>query len=200
MLLLDKYEDGIRLAIWHITESTNELVQLIPNGNELYLQAKNKFKSESRIKEWIAVRILLYSLTGKNEYIYYKSNGAPFLKDSKFQISISHTKGYASIALSEKYDVGIDIERISNKVERVKSKFTSDSETSNNILKLHLIWSAKESTYKLLQIEGLDFKQDLKTEKFGCRDRGEFNIYHDCKSYSISYMIHEEFVLTVAHK
>ena len=128
MLLFDKEENGIRHAVWEVCETTEQFLTLLPDGNRWYKEANDRFKSESRIKEWIAVRVLLYHLMGKNAKISYKENGAPYLEGSNNEISISHTKGYVCIALSENYRVGIDIERVANKVERVKDRFINECE------------------------------------------------------------------------
>lgn len=198
MLLSDNENRGIRYAVWHVTESLEQLIGLIPNGDATYKEAGNRFKSETRIKEWIAVRVLLYHLMGKNVKIAYKDNGAPYLKDCNKDISISHTTGYVCIALSETHRVGIDIERVANKVERVKDRFINECEPGDTLTKMLLIWSAKESMYKLLQIEGLDFKKDLRVKELEDSDYGEFFILHEGIDYKISFQANEHFVLTIA--
>ena len=75
MLLLDFENQGIRSAVWHVTETVEQLVSIHPNGIHLYEQSKSKFKSNSRIKEWLAVRVLLNHMLGSNAEIVYTENG-----------------------------------------------------------------------------------------------------------------------------
>lgn len=199
MLLFDKEENGIRHAVWEVRETTEQLLMLLPDGNSWFKEAKDRFKSESRIKEWIAVRVLLYHLMEKNAKISYKENGAPYLESSNKEISISHTKGYVCIALSENYRIGIDIERVANKVERVKDRFINECEQCDTLIKMLLIWSAKESMYKLLQIEGLDFLKDLKVCKFEESEQGVFIAMHKGKDYKVLYAVNKDFVLTITY-
>lgn len=199
MLLFEKEENGIRHAVWEVSETTEQLLSLLPDGDRWHKEARERFKSESRIKEWIAVRVLLCHLMGENAEINYKDNGAPYLKGSNKEISISHTSGYVCIALSETHRVGIDIERMASKVERVKDRFINECEPSDTLTKMLLIWSAKESMYKLLQIEGLDFLKDLKVCKFEESEQGEFTAMHKGKDYKIQYTANKDFVLTITY-
>ena len=82
-------------------------------------------------------------------------------------ISISHTKGYAAVAYSTAGPIGLDIERISDRVERIAHRFTSTDEAAyidthgqQDRPMYHLInWSAKEALYKLLDDTRMaDFK------------------------------------------
>ena len=199
MLLLDFEIKGIRNAVWHVTETVEQLVDIHPNGKHLHEQAKSKFKSNSRIKEWVAVRVLLNYMLGSNTEIIYAPNGAPQLKGSNTYISISHTEEYVYIALSDTHKVGIDIERISNKVERVKARFISKNEPGNTLLKTLLIWSAKESAYKMLQIEGIDFKKDLKVYPFYQTESGCFAMMCMNNIYDVLYSIGNNFVMTLIY-
>ena len=75
------------------------------------------------------------------------SYGYPFLTDNSYNISISHTGKYVRIILNKYRKVGIDIEKISDKVLRVRNKYpTSSSATRRsprsrprpNICKIYL--------------------------------------------------------------
>ena len=128
----------------------------------LYLDKSGLSKKEMQffVQEWIdkedsiSQKQLLHNSNGKP---YLSGNSAPF-------ISISYALDTVSIYFSDSDSVGIDIENISTKVNKVKSLFISDDEhltfPNLNIETLHLIWGAKEAIYKLY--DG-DFK-DLKNE------------------------------------
>ena len=122
---------------------------------------------EARRAEWIAVRLLVKELFGPDAEVAYYPTGRPYLKDSTIHISISHTKGYAAVAYSTAGPIGLDIERISDRVERIAHRFTSTDEAAyidthgqQDRPMYHLInWSAKETLYKLLDDTRMaDFK------------------------------------------
>jgi phosphopantetheinyl transferase len=46
-----------------------------------------------------------------NEY------GKPYLIDNAFYFNISHTAGYVALAISDKRDIGIDIEQVHRQVD-----------------------------------------------------------------------------------
>jgi 4'-phosphopantetheinyl transferase len=116
-----------------------------------------------RQQEFIATRILRNALFGK-ETIFYNIQGAPYI-ESEGYISISHSKNIVSISFSKAFEVGIDIEEISDKIIRVAPKFVSDLEQLNidinNPVQLTKLWTGKEALYKLAKTEGLHFKEQL---------------------------------------
>mgnify|MGYP000016543064 CR=1 FL=1 len=62
--------------------------------------------------EWLAVRVLLYTLSGEEKEIAYHPSGKPYLADASASLSISHTKGYVAVVLGlPGREVGIDIEQ-----------------------------------------------------------------------------------------
>lgn len=147
--------DGGGLAIWHITESSDELYALL--DTRCYDAQLAELTSESRRAEWLAVRLLVFHLFGSDCEIAYHSTGRPYLRGSSLSVSISHTKGYAAIAYSSIGAIGMDIEYVSSRVERIAHRFTSSEEAAYidghaavERQMYHLInWSAKETLYKL---------------------------------------------------
>ena len=84
--------EGGGIAIWHITESAETLYAML--GMQRYDAALNAMHHEERRTEWLAVRVLLTEVLGRDKEIAYHSTGRPYLTDGSFCISISHTKGY----------------------------------------------------------------------------------------------------------
>ena len=131
----------------------------------------NTLRSQQRKLEFLTTRVLLQNEFNKSYEIDYKESGQPFIKNKpQLNISISHNKQWVVIAIS-KQKIGIDIEEISEKVYRIKEKFCSNEELQNVDLKqklkhLTILWSAKESLYKLLQDKSIIFKEDLIIKKF----------------------------------
>lgn len=197
------------IAIWQITENEEELMAPVPDGESLLAEARHSFKAASRRLEWLAVRRLVYEV-GCRKTIKYHSSGRPYLESGNLHISISHTRGYAAIALCQNAPVGIDIEQRTEKVCRVKDKFLSNEEKlflpseKKNVEALLIIWTAKEAIFKLVDKEGVDFAEHFHVSPFGAAVEQCFQAHEtftgehfrfDCIS-----RIYPDFVLTIAQK
>jgi 4'-phosphopantetheinyl transferase len=49
--------------------------------------------------------------------ITYNKFGKPYLKSKKIHFNLTHTVGYAALAVSEKHEIGLDIERLDRKTD-----------------------------------------------------------------------------------
>ena len=166
-LLLKKEENNIFISVWKITESLDELTVLYPNIKS------NILKTEKRKKEFICSRVLL-NLYSKNLKISYSKFGNPILNNNQF-ISISHCSNLVCIAIS-KENIGIDLEEISDKTLKLKSKFVNDHHSKLNKEKTTLIWCIKESVFKYHKIGGVDFKKDIYIPNFTETTKGELEV------------------------
>ena len=179
--------------MWHVTEEYEDLLSLLPDAESVQDEAEKQFRSEGRIVEWTAVRVLLCSMMGRQIHIEYDEKGAPHLADYEgLHISISHTKGYVAIALSESLCVGIDVEQIEHnstpRVERVRSRFMRDDEMAETTIGMLLHWSAKETAFKELRVSPFDettYEGEMQLD-----DLKEDN------TYNILYKVFDDFVLT----
>ena len=197
-------ENGGKIALWHITESRDELLEML-NLDPFIMEQAFTFSSQKRQLEYLAVRAMYKTVTGKMPSIGYRENRVPFLEDGSGEISITHTGAYAAIYLHPTLKVGIDIERIGDKVMRVKNRFLSDDELSsidarNEKTHLTILWAAKEALYKVMQQETVDFKEHLHINSFtpyldGTLDAWESKSKNE-KAYKIDYKVYPEFVLT----
>ncbi len=217
MLYYDRQIDDVRIAVWHVTEEYEELLGILPDSDIVRYQAEQQFRSKSRIIEWTTVRVLLYTILGRQIQIQYNEQGAPMLPDYEgLHIGISHTKGYVAIVLSEMFLVGIDVEQIEPldnntdeggqripRVVRVKKHFIRNDEFVESVVGILLCWSAKESVYKVLGREGVNFLEELKIHPFDEKTyEGEFEL-EDLKEeniYLIKYKVFDDFVLTFTLK
>ena len=163
--------------------------------------------TENRKREWLTIRVLLKELLGTEKEILYNSLGKPYLSDNSFHISISHTKGYAALILNKENEVAIDIEKITSKVENIRKRFVNEEEEkalsqTNERIHLLLYWSAKESLFKRLCVENVDFKMHLHIQAFEpvLGEWGDFEAYETRTKYQhcfrIKYFVHEDYVLT----
>ena len=98
---------GGELGVWRITETAEyflDRLELFPQE----IKQLSKIKGRLRL-EWLASRWLLHTLSGrflrgaclKDEY------GKPYLTDSDFEISISHSWNIVAI-MAAPYSIGID--------------------------------------------------------------------------------------------
>ncbi len=120
------------------------------------------FKSVSRQLEFAAARYLKHHVLNGIETTLDET-GAPQMPDGTF-ISFSHSKKFVALMHSLTSKCAIDIEEKSPKALRLASKFVTESEhafcrTENDAT---LIWSFKETLYKLSDRKGLDFKTDIR--------------------------------------
>lgn len=168
MPVLQTYTSPLR-GIWKITETFPELMSLFNPNNEELSSYIDKIKSEARKKEYLAVRLLLKHLLGKEVQIFYHIDGSPYPADGKYHISISHTKGYAAIILSEESNPGIDIEYRSERALTLKERFLSKEESDLIHVKKSIspadfatiFWCAKETAFKSLKCGNVDFIKHL---------------------------------------
>ncbi|MDR2774654.1 MAG: 4'-phosphopantetheinyl transferase superfamily protein [Tannerella sp.] len=126
MPLLNIYETP-RIGIWEITEPWQELFDSLTD-KDVYCSDVMKISSDKRKQEWLAVRLLLQHLSGSDIHIKYRENGAPCLPGSTCNISLSHTKGFAAIILSENKNPGIDIEYRSVRAWKLYKKYMNENE------------------------------------------------------------------------
>jgi 4'-phosphopantetheinyl transferase EntD len=191
-------------GIWKVTETLDELRALLPDQGAMYTHELNAFKSDSRKIEWLAVRVLLFTLTGENEPVHYHSSGKPYFARGKAYLSISHTKGYVSVIVSKTNEVGIDIEKISERVHKVAHKFVRDDEflPEDPIQKtqaLLLIWAAKETMFKCMDEEAVDFREHLYvglSQTDGACFMGKETRSLQGKTFLINYILDPDFVMT----
>ena len=136
---------------------------------ELINYAQTTFKSEKRQKEWLGTRLLLKLIEGQNAQISYKATGAPILVNNQKHISISHSGTYVAIALSNCH-IGLDVQLITDKAMRLKSRFLSEKEallltSQTDIEGAIRLWCAKEAVYKYLDIPGTELIGGIVLEK-----------------------------------
>lgn len=135
-----------RLGLWRMTEEP-------ARHGKLYDEARERFKSVTRQREYICVRLLLKTmLPTDTPYIIYEENGRPRLSNGE-NISISHTQGLCAVIISRDNDVAVDIEKRGNRVERVTDRFLRSDEMAADTTTKLVYWCAKETMYKLFSAD-----------------------------------------------
>ncbi|PQJ31333.1 4-phosphopantetheinyl transferase [Nonlabens arenilitoris] len=160
--------ENTNVYIWKITESEAWLrtgLDLSENSiNRLFTMS-----SELHRRGFLSIRHLLRVAGYTDQNLYYTIDGKPHLDDGK-NISITHSYEFTAIIVSDAA-VGIDIEKLRDKIQRIASKFVGYEEQfvkelDNPIEALTVIWGAKESMYKLYGTKGLGFKAHCFVEPF----------------------------------
>lgn len=201
MLIYKNINTEYTIGIWQITEPADALLDLLDKNEADLLRSMNL--AESRLLEKAAIRVLLAQLAGNEAKIAYRDNGKPYLESHSLGISISHTKGYAAILLADSNHLGIDIEYVSDRVNRIRSRFISNEEYINQqdeTMHLLLHWSAKETMYKALSMDKIDLKNDFRISRFEPAESGTFlgqeNFSQKKLCFQIQYITSADYVLT----
>jgi phosphopantetheinyl transferase len=197
-----KHNTSTTLFAWKIEESLHDLESSV-SLNEHSQNRINGMRSESHKKGFLAVRKLL-EVVGLSDFdLFYTEDGKPHLKDGR-KITISHSFEFSVIAISDT-EIGVDIERNGDKIQRIASKFIGKE--ADYLVDKHLteqltvIWGAKESLFKIHPDGGLLFIEHLPIDAF--------NLYHKKttghilkdpfkESYAIYFDIFEGYTLVYA--
>ena len=192
-----------QILIWHIEEPLEQLKKdlKLANADEIRLQ---KRKILSHQKEFLASRRLLLEAGIPTHSLSHDPNGIP-RPESGQQLSISHTKNLAGIALGTK-PLGIDIEVFRPKIRRIATRFLHADETfvlkgDQVIEKLTLIWTAKEALYKALNQKGIIFSEQLLVTPFQWGDKkGSAKVFFQGKSmdFSLNFIIEKVYCASLA--
>ena len=221
MPLLKQWKEGGALwGIWKVTESPMELEGMLTEAScipeELAL-----YKSPSRRLEYLAVRVLLFSLLGNECRIGHHLSGKPFLFNLPLHLTVSHTKGYVAVGIHPDKEISIDIEQVAERVRKVTARFVradelpglEDLAPEKQLYGLLLVWSAKESLFKIMNASEVDFLEHLQIEPFRLdsanltsvvtppfRSAGSFMAHEyrtpEQRTYVVRYWIHSDFVCT----
>ena len=112
------------------------------------MQEGRRREREQRTEE-----LLLERIFGNKATLNHTAEGKPFVEGTNIHISISHSKTRLAIGVSADTRIGIDIEDISPRLERVKHKFLTEEEhrllPTGSLQELAICWSAKEAVYKV---------------------------------------------------
>lgn len=191
--------NNVELLIWNLTESSDELREQLTLINEIEL---SKIVSEKRKLEFLGVRLSLKELLGKEVAIIYDKNGKPFLADNSYQISISHSKDWIAVMVHPTCSIGVDIECPNNKIQKLYTRFLSDLEQKDlsdgkNLNQLQLAWSVKETLYKIIGKEAVDFTNQLRIFPFEAKAIGEVIAIHipTKKLYKLYYIQNSTYTL-----
>jgi len=164
-------ESGAHLLVWEANETETELLAILPSSvlteaelAEVNLAPKKKEFLASRL----AIRYLAKQLNIPFLGIKKDQHGKPYLVDSSWQMSITHSRDYMAVIMHPNNLVGIDIEKPQEKMWKIMPRLYSEQEINDidqNLENMSIYWSAKEALYKLYGKRGTDFRENLKIHK-----------------------------------
>jgi len=198
-------DEDTEFALWKIEEEAENLY------NQLQLSDAEKAYIESigngkRHLHWLGTRVLLRTMLNTSEYIDCKvdEHGKPYLVDIPYHISLSHSFDYAAVMISKSKPVGIDIELISPKVERIAKKFLKKSELAfiqndHRVERLYVAWCAKEAVYKCNGRKVISFLDHIFLDPFDGYEAGDLKakiLKGDFrKDYDVHYLRFEDYMI-----
>jgi phosphopantetheinyl transferase len=162
---------GGLLVLWRIEEDEATLASLVTETDRAVVA---EYASPHRRTEALAWRAAVRRLR-PTARLGYDELGAPTVDEG--YISVSHTQGYAAVALSERR-CGVDVERLDRDLERTARRYISSREEELAVglpanLFRTLAWSAKETLYKLEGRRGLDFLSDISLDRLELAPDGD---------------------------
>lgn len=171
--------EATKIGVWHIAETEEYFFKKVPLSNIITHRHKRL--------QHLAGRYLLQELFPGFPYhlIAIADTRKPFLANEEYHFSISHSGDYAAVIASRDKRVGIDIEAITPKVNKIKHKFLNAKEQKilsamvkkkllSELQVLTAAWSIKEAMFKWFGEGEIDFKEHLKINELFCDGIGGF--------------------------
>lgn len=155
-----------RLGLWHIQEDESFFLREVP----LSRQITHPHKRLQHLAGRLLLKVLFPSFP--LDLIKVADTRRPYLEDDAFHFSISHGGDYAAVLVSTRFRVGVDIEIPQEKISRLSGKFLGSKELAvisawplDEIQRLTLAWSVKESLFKWYGQSVIDFREHLLIEE-----------------------------------
>lgn len=186
--------DFTQLAVWKIEETESFFAQKVTVQQQVTHLHKRL--------QHLAGRFLLPFLYPDFpiELIQIADTRKPFLPNEAYHFSISHCGDYAAAIVSSTQRVGIDVELVTHRVNKIRYKFLHLTELINwNIESLEdqekfrtltLLWSAKEAMFKWWGRGDIDFSECMQVEATILAPTGILKANFKKDDFSISLQLH----------
>jgi len=186
------------LSVYLMETDENKLNTYLDSLTEVEFTKFNTIRHPAKQLEFAASRHLRTTLFGKKQ-IHYSDVGSPYLDNDGF-ISLSHTHKLVGLAHAKTFNVGLDLESVREKAMKLHTKFMHPSEKNyfdtENAFDMSLLWSFKETLFKLADRKGVHFSTDLIIRKEGNRFYGTINQFHILHEYELTYQLYEQYLIT----
>ena len=198
--LIDTTYGDTRILVAAIADAETEFERQLPQS--VLDESRQRFRSDTRQKEWLAARILLcHALrdpAAATALAYYPT-GRPYLPGMRTGISISHSQGFVGLALSQCPRVGLDVEIRTSRAMRARQSFLSDKERqafrTDKADIFTTLWSAKEAAYKWLDRPGTVVSQ-FSFHSFPLADEVQLHGFLHELPLLVHYRLYADFVVT----
>jgi phosphopantetheinyl transferase len=186
--------DFTQLAVWKIEESESFFTQLVTVQQQVTHPHKRL--------QHLAGRFLLPYLYPNfpSDLIQIADTRKPYLPNEAYHFSISHCGDYAAAIVSSTQRVGVDVELVTHRVNKIRHKFLHPSELSNwdieameeqeKFRTLTLLWSAKEAMFKWWGRGDIDFSECMQVEKNTLKSSGILNARFQKDKFTASLELH----------
>ncbi len=187
---------GAEIALWHITESEDELLDAV--SARMDAEEENYVRSvrnRALRKERLSVIALIDALSPGECHLRHLGDGKPLLTGGAAHISITHTTDYAAVLLSPRHEAGVDIEAAGRDFRAVERKAMSEAEISwlpdpedrlpespadggrdggrgLRNLQCGIVWCAKEAVYKTVGRKVYDYASTIEIRPFSPAEAG----------------------------
>jgi len=172
---------GPQLGLWHLTETPADLWPLLADA-PAYAPLLPARADGPRQAQWLAGRVLVQHLLAAagapSVPLRNDETGRPYLAGARPQpaVSLSHSGAWvAALLAAPGTALGIDVEVVRDKAQRIARKFLNANElaalekinlghtpgTEADLERYSLLWSAKETLYKLAGQRGIIFRDNL---------------------------------------
>lgn len=185
-----------RMAVWRIAEPAEFFLSAVPLRRDITHPHKRL--------QHLAGRYLLRFLFPDfpNEEIAIADTRKPFLPDEQYHFSISHCGDFAAAIVSAHDRVGVDIEIVTPRVDRIKHKFLHNDEQKfvegtpheQKIALLTLLWSCKEAMFKWWGSGDVDFSEALRIRPFDFSSAGVIGAQFQKNEFQIPLTLHYRMV------
>lgn len=201
-LPLEHSHPDISLGMWHVQEDEKfftDRLNIYENEQEIL----NQIRHPQRRLEWLSSRLCLKELLKIRHRVesLNEDTGKPYLSDGSFEISYSHSNMYSGAIASEGLPVSIDLEDLSKKRNpKTAYLFMHPTEleyyqSTGDLNLFFLIWSSKETLYKIYAKRGIAFKDNLliNPERKPLQQKGTVSGILRTDAYEKTYTIYYQF-------
>jgi phosphopantetheinyl transferase len=189
----------IHVFLWKIEEPM-EFFEKLPDHWPLGTPTNPIKRTES-----LAARYCLHDLCLRmgiiNPALKQNERDRPYLADSNWKISLTHSFPFVAAVCSLDKEVGIDIEKKGRKIEKIAPRFLNKAEFTDRTgdhVALTLAWSIKESIYKAANVPGLSFRDAIALEAHSTKTKGAAHLDSIEKTATYFWEEFDEFVLSLA--
>lgn len=199
-----EYQNHAHVLVWEVNETENELLGMLPSTlltDAELLECKIPHKRLEMLASRLSIRALCQKLEIDFDGIKKDIHGKPYLVNSDWQMSITHSKSFMGVVLHPSQCVGIDIERPQSKMWRIAKRIFSSTELAmigDDLETLSIFWSIKEALYKLYGRRGTDFRKNLLIERNGMNWVGAIQMPDHQSHHEIMVEQLEEYLMVIA--